>query len=257
MANLQDDGICVRHWDWSETSQTVSVLTQNNGLIRGLAKGSRREKGAFSGGIELLTRGEIVGLVKPRSELVTLTAWDLQEPYRGLRGQLGSFYAGMYLADLILGLISDQDPHPRVYQQLDASLYALATDECSHNRISLTVATAQWTLLEETGTNPDLDADIRSGGPLANDDVVAFIPGHGGFTRDCGDGWRVRRETLKLIRMLRTGSDMDDGVVTGDGGVCLERSIRLLGAYIEHMTGRSFATLAPLLQVIGRRSNSK
>jgi hypothetical protein len=58
--NLIDEALCIRQWDWSETSQTVSLFCRTHGIVRGLAKGARRERSSFSGGIDLLARGEIV-----------------------------------------------------------------------------------------------------------------------------------------------------------------------------------------------------
>ena len=43
MASVKDIAICVRHWDWSETSQTVSILCREHGLVRAVVKGARRE----------------------------------------------------------------------------------------------------------------------------------------------------------------------------------------------------------------------
>ena len=239
----------MRHWDWSETSQTVSLITREHGLVRGLAKGSRREKSAFSGGIELLTRGEILAISKPRSDLLTLTAWDLREPFRGLRSSLPAFHAGMYLADLVLCLISDHDPHPAVFEAMDQVLGVLSQDS-GHTRSPLGLVLAfQWAILTETGTNPDLDSDIRSGGPMAQGDVLAYVPGHGGFTRDGDTGWRVRRETVDLLRSVRSGDSIDP-VADDETAASVERAVRLLGAYVDHLTGRGSRTLTPLLRVV-------
>ena len=59
MAILHDTAICLRCWDFSETSQTVSLLTREPGIIRGLAKGSRRDKGCFSGGFDPVHIGHV------------------------------------------------------------------------------------------------------------------------------------------------------------------------------------------------------
>ncbi|MHC4990131.1 MAG: DNA repair protein RecO, partial [Planctomycetota bacterium] len=69
MPTIQDQAVCIRHWDFSETSQTVSLLSREHGVIRGLAKGAKREKGTFSGGIDLLTVGEVVAITKRGREL--------------------------------------------------------------------------------------------------------------------------------------------------------------------------------------------
>ncbi len=67
-------------------------MTETHGKVRGLAKGSKRTSPShmqrFSGGIELLTRGEIVATTKPTTELATLTEWDLQDDYHYLRRDL-------------------------------------------------------------------------------------------------------------------------------------------------------------------------
>ena len=47
-------------------------LCRRHGMLRGLAKGARRERGSFSGGIALLARGEVVAVTKPDRELQTL-----------------------------------------------------------------------------------------------------------------------------------------------------------------------------------------
>lgn len=252
MATVRDEAICVRHWDWSETSQTVSLLTRGQGLVRGLAKGSRREKGAFSGGIELLTLGEVMALSKPRTELLTLTAWDLRDPFTGLRRDLRAFHAGMYLADLILGLISDHDPHPAAFEALAAALGGLAELSAGSSGALQIVLEAQWAILSETGMKPDLDTDVRHGGLLADGGVLAFVPGHGGFTRDGDAGWRVRGETLAVLRGLGDGGSLSDAP-TGDSA-SVERAVRLLGAYMEHQTGRAFETLGPMLRSMKGRA---
>ncbi|MCZ6836092.1 MAG: recombination protein O N-terminal domain-containing protein, partial [Planctomycetota bacterium] len=73
MPTISDSAVCIRRWDFSETSQTVSLFTHTHGIIRGLAKGAKREKGAFSGGFDVLTQGHLVAIVKPGRDLATLT----------------------------------------------------------------------------------------------------------------------------------------------------------------------------------------
>ena len=91
MAQVRDQAICIRHWDWSETSQTVSLFCREHGLIRGVAKGAKREKSTFSGGLELMTRGEVVASLKNTDTLSTLTSWNLLETFSASRGSLHGF----------------------------------------------------------------------------------------------------------------------------------------------------------------------
>ena len=110
MALLSDTAICMRCWDYSETSQTVSLLTKEHGLIRGIAKGSKRNNGSFSGGFDPLTRGNIVARLKESSDLATLTEWQLEHVWWTIRKSLPVNRASIYMADLVGRMITDQDP---------------------------------------------------------------------------------------------------------------------------------------------------
>ena len=118
MSATIDQALCIRHWDWSETSQTVVLFTKTNGILRGLAKGSKRDKGKFSGGFDVLSQGEIGFLLKRDSELATLTEWDVCETFPNLRDNLQANKAGWYVADMLNRMLPALDPHPVLYLSL-------------------------------------------------------------------------------------------------------------------------------------------
>ena len=68
MPRFKEQAVCIRLIDFSETSQVVWLFTENLGLIRGLAKGSKRTSpgsvAKYSGGFELLTAGQSLGVTK-------------------------------------------------------------------------------------------------------------------------------------------------------------------------------------------------
>lgn len=227
MATIVDQAVCIRHWDWSETSQTVSLLTREHGVVRGLAKGSRRERGAFSGGIELATRGELVAILKNTDALSTLTSWELRSLHAGLRRSLNAYNAGMYLIDLVFHAVTDRDPHPELFDALCRGLEALGADDAAVERAVLGF---QWAMLSETGYRPDLDIP----GTL---DVVRFRPELGRFSADDQSGWRVRGATVELLASLDAG-----GLASADEEA-VARANRLLAAYIRHVLGREPPTM--------------
>ncbi len=225
-----DEGICIRHWDFSETSQTVSLFGRTLGVVRGLAKGSKRERGAFDGGIDLLVRGTFGAIMKPGRELSTLTEWDLLEMYPRLRLDLSSNRAAYYMADLVGRMLQPEDPHPGLYDALARALRTLGgainPGEPDTSGGSALLA-FQWTLLVETGIQPTLDIP-------ADTQVVDFVPDAGGFVADAhhqGIRWKVRRATAECLAALAKG-----GSAEGDAGV-VDRANRLLAAHIRHTLG--------------------
>lgn len=240
----------MRHWDWSETSQTVSLMTRDFGLIRCIAKGSKREKAPFSGGVELATGGHMVAIVKPSTELAILTSWDLTEPMHLLRQDLGRYHAAMYAIDLIPRLINDHDPHPEIYDALQDALMALGVSPeplGPADRLAL-LAWYQWRLLEHIGSRPELMGDVRTGEEIDHGaEVYGFSPHEGGLTIDPGergglsDIWRVRRSTVDLLRQLREGASPAE--LAGQPSPQLERLGGLLGAYIRELVGAEVASM--------------
>lgn len=226
MPTHTDEAICIRQWDWSETSQTVSLLSKGLGIVRGIAKGSRRPKSAFSGGIEPLTRGEFTAIVKSGEGLSTITAWDLTETFPWLRSSLAAHHAGLYMADLVQHFLRDHDPHPAAYGALLEGLRGLRDDKW----IQANLLRFQWALLNETGFRPTLEADDPGA-------VQGFDPEAGGFRPDPGPGrhatvWRVRPETVEALLAVERGEHPGSGQ-----GV--ERANRLLATYAAWVLGRT------------------
>ncbi len=242
MPSVRDSAICVRHWDWSETSQTVSLMTRKHGLLRCLAKGSKREKSAFSGGVELCTVGEFNAIIKPNTELALLTSWDLHDPMPMVRRTSERFSACMYAIDLIPRLIQDHDPHPEVFDGLFMVLSTIGGVEPCDRGVSILAVLAwyQWMLLVQTGSKPELQVDVQTGEALAKSKVYGFSTGYGGLIADPGsraDGQavRVRARTIEVLRALDVGSDWE-GLLGFSAGE-LERSGRLLGVYLSAILG--------------------
>lgn len=259
MPRFKDQAICIRLIDWSETSQIVSLLTQQHGLISGLAKGSKRTSPSsvarYSGGIELLTFGQAVGAIKPTTELATLTEWDLQDPYRHLRENLRAQRLAMYAAELASALLGDHDPHPDSFEALAQLLEELA--EPSQHELAL--LRYQWRLLSDTGYRPRLDQDARSGQPLvfptppdqdaSDTQAYTFDPQAGGLTnhdpQNNHAAWRVRPATVDTLRKVAADEPLDIDPRTSQS---IERANRLLCVYARAILDRQLNTMQHILE---------
>lgn len=242
MPTVSDEAICIRVWDWSETSQTVSLFGRSLGLLRGLAKGSKRDHSKFSGGIDLLTRGQVVAIVKSADTLATLTSWDLSEIFPAGRRSLPAFYVGMYLLDLIHHAVRDADPHPALFDALLAALRRAQRGGEEH----AAMLQFQWSALVELGYMPDLEVGGRSGGGEA---PLAFDPARGGLSAPGDSAWLVRPETIAMLRRLRDG---EEASALAAERATVDRANRLLAAYFREILGSeppamagAVGTLAP------------
>jgi DNA repair protein RecO (recombination protein O) len=231
MPTLTDNAICIRRWDFSETSQTVSLFLRGHGIVRGVVKGAKRARGGFEGGIDLLTLGQVVAIVKPARDLATVTQWRLLDSFRALREHLGANRAGLYMADLVHHMLTEHDPHPALFDALRSSLEGLG----DVGRIDVALLGFEWTVLRETGFRPELDRDAETGRALPPEAAtLGFSAAAGGVVADTGgpDRWRVRRETIELLRAMAAGRRTPDADAAHP-----RRAARLLAAYIREVLG--------------------
>ncbi len=233
---IHDFGICIRQWDWSETSQVVCVLAREHGLIRAVAKGSKRPKSRFSGGVEVPTRGEFQARVKQTEGLSLLTAWDLVETFPKARSTLSAFHASLALVDAAYHAMEHSDPHPAVFDELLASLRVVGDTAQTD---AAAVLWFLWCLLSETGHRPDLEADMRTGEALGPETSWAFAPKLGGLVMGAGDSatglvWRVRGATVRLLRGMPStfdGTGFEKWAGGKESAETQGRAMRLLAEY--------------------------
>ncbi len=247
MARFKDQAICIREFDWSETSQVVVLVTERHGKIRGLAKGSKRLSPSsierFSGGIDLLTLGQVVGVIRPAAELVTVTEWDLQNDYHHLRTDLAAQQRAMYAADLAGALLADHDVHPVTFN----AIATLLDDLAEPATVESALLRFQWRLLEDAGFKPELNNDIRTGSLIRSTNAYTFDPKAGGFTSQKQPGdLRVRKQTLDLLRQIAAGicshTTCDDESI--------RRANRLLCVYAGAILDRELPTMQLVLNSI-------
>ncbi len=248
MPPVFDQAICIRHWDWSETSQTLTLLSRQHGLLRLLAKGSRRPNAPFSGGVELLTRGEAGIILKPAADLGLLTEWDLSETFPHLRRRLSAYIAACYAADIVQHLVLDRDPHASLYDALLCLLRGVA-DEA---RAPAQLLIFQHRALTSAGYAPELSTCVATSQALPRAATYHFSPALGGMVRAAaGDGatWPVRAATVDLLRAVAllpstdSPETIDDGPIVAGGKATIARANRLLASIIRSTLGREPPTL--------------
>ncbi len=267
---IRDQALCLRCTDWSETSQLVTLLCKERGVVRGLAKGSKRLSPSsiakFSGGYELLTGGEMLASIKTGEGLATLTEWNLQQTYRHFRTDLEAQKLGLYAGDMTQALLAEHDPHPEVFDALVAFFEGLRVPAKSEDADEVPGEESRrqrmWALLEyqalllnQAGYRPVLAQDARTGQPLSETGPVSFDPEAGGMVSGTGANettglsargpWRMRRETLGVLKRVFGELETTSGPLPGYEVTV--RANRLLCVYVRAILDRELATMEIVL----------
>src|SRR3979411_1329958 len=125
MAAEKATALVLRTVDWSETSRIATLWTREFGKVRVLAKGARRLKSNFETALDLLTLCSIIFLRKSSGGLDLLTEAQVVQRFPRLRTDLSALYAAYYIAELLSDWTEDYDPHPRLFDEVLATLEAL------------------------------------------------------------------------------------------------------------------------------------
>jgi DNA repair protein RecO (recombination protein O) len=151
--------VCIRAFDYSETSQIVTFFTKATGKISVIAKGSKRPKSAFDGPIEILSHGKIVFSDTKKETLVTLTEFESASGaagFVGLHKNLFAMNCCLFAAELLNGLTHDYDPHPELFESFLQFLKDANEKESNDRTLSLLII-FQLKLLKEVGLQPILN----------------------------------------------------------------------------------------------------
>lgn len=188
MALTRDQCICVRKVEYSETSQILTLLGREHGLMRLIAKGAHRRTKAgaskFDGGLDLMDRGDAVFSLRLEKDLATLTEWSLRDGHLELRNNLRALYLGQLGCELVSHLIEEHDPHPQLFDRLEQTIGELATP-----RIEEIFLSFELDLLREAGYLPNLSECTECGSAFSDREIWYFSPAGGGIVcRNCEGG---------------------------------------------------------------------
>ena len=163
---VRDRAICLRGVNYSETSQVVTLLCREYGKLTVMAKGSRRAKNKFDGPIELFALGEVSLSPGVGEAMGTLTEFNQQPVFRGLRANLEALNAAMLAAELTDKLTEMHDPHAELFDTMERFLTDVQEAE-GMGSVLLYLIVYQLTLLAAAGIRPVFDRCVNCSNTLS------------------------------------------------------------------------------------------
>jgi len=196
--------------DFSETSQVVHFLTRQGGVVKLLAKGSKRAKSKTGGAIDLLSEGDLLYSSAGTGTLGTLMEFTEMAAHNDLRKNAAALNAALYMMELAGMMLAEADPHPEVFDLLHSGLARLARPAAAVEQI---LAYFQWRLLKHVGLLGELNACVACGAELGEGSSTAartgifFSSRNGGFlcpacSGQATDKYPVQPGTLEGLAAL-------------------------------------------------------
>ena len=137
MGLVDTEGITLKTYSLAEADKIVVLLTQNEGLIRGVAKGAKRLKSRFGGGLEPFSIINISYFQKEERELVSIGQIELVKSYFENASNPHFFQKFAYLVELLIEFAPPHDPNERLYRMAKVCLETAAKNPESLESIAL------------------------------------------------------------------------------------------------------------------------
>ena len=199
MTQFRDRGVVLRTIRLGEADRIVTLMTEQHGKVRAVAKGVRRTTSKFGSRLEPLSHVALLGW-QGRGDLDTINQVEVLDTFRAVREDLDRVAAGLSMLEVVDQISQERLANPRLYTMLVGAVGALA----EHH--SPMVAPAFFLkVLALEGSAPVLDECVSCG---EEDDLllVAFDPVEGGvLCRSCRRGRPISAEALLLLRRTLGG----------------------------------------------------
>ena len=152
MPLFESESIILRSYNLSEADRIVVFFSREHGIVRGVAKGSRRLKSRFGSSLEPFSSVNISFFQKEDRELVSLQSADLLRSRFNFSSDPDYLSTFSYLAELLIALVPPHDPHEHVYRMVAA---CLDLDLDDPNRLQAVRLYFEMWLLRLGGYMPD------------------------------------------------------------------------------------------------------
>jgi DNA repair protein RecO (recombination protein O) len=199
MTLFHDRGVVLRTLRLGEADRIVTLMTEQHGKVRAVAKGVRRTTSKFGSRLEPLSHVALLGW-QGRGDLDIVNQVEVIDTHRAVREDLDRMATAMVMLEVVDQIAQERHANPRLYEMLVGAIAALAADA------SPMVAPAfLLKVLALEGSAPVLDLCVSCGEPDPSL-LLAFDLHEGGvLCRRCRRGRPLSPDGLALMRRTLGG----------------------------------------------------
>lgn len=123
-------GIILHKIKFGETSIIAKIYTETHGLISCLVHGVRKNKSQNKSAVfQLMNQVDFVFYSKSRDQLATLKEIKLIKPYQSLHSDIRKSTTAMFLAEIIIKAMKEEEINPSFYLYLEDALWKFDNSE--------------------------------------------------------------------------------------------------------------------------------
>jgi DNA repair protein RecO (recombination protein O) len=205
------EALVLRTYPLKEADLVVSLLTRDQGKLRGVAKRARRPKSSFGSGLERLSHVRMAYFQRENRELVNLDSCEIIRSQFDLVGDFATGVALDYFAEASDLLLPDAEANEKFFRLLLAVLDSLRSPAGEENgpkgRVWRAVTYFSFWAVRLSGWLPELHVCMNCGSFLDDPDTperAFFSRGQAGLLcghcrrAGAGSSWELSRESRAI-----------------------------------------------------------
>jgi DNA repair protein RecO (recombination protein O) len=198
MAITETEAVIIRTYNLAEADKIVVCLTRNSGLVRAVAKGSRRLKNRFGAALEPFTLVNITYYQKENQELASLSQGEILKSYFNISKDPDVLTGLAYMGDLVVDFSPPHQTNDKLYRMITACIEAVAA---STQDLALILRYFEVWILRLEGFLPDLRNCADCHRALAEEAGIFLSRELGLLCRPCaqGKGEVLSRKAYELL----------------------------------------------------------
>lgn len=137
MALIETEGLILKSYSLAEADKIIVLLTREEGLVRGVAKGAKRLKSRFGGSLEPFSIVNVTYFQKEDRELVSINQIELIKSFFESASDPHFLQKFAYLTELLVNFAPPHDPNEKLYRMAKVCLETAAENPKSLESIAL------------------------------------------------------------------------------------------------------------------------
>lgn len=222
MALYRDVGVVVRSHKIGETDRIITVVTQDSGKVRAVAKGVRKPGSRFGSRLEPMSHVQLQ-LYRGR-ELDIINQVELVEVSGNVRANLECTTDALAMCEIAERLSQERTSSPHLYRMLVGGIRRLNTEYSA-----VVLPALQLRLLAAEGVGPSFDRCVMCGAAAGLETLD--VAGGGLRCNDHPRGFSVSSEAVAMVLEILAGnvaSQLRRDVVPKGVEVEVQRIARML-----------------------------
>jgi DNA repair protein RecO (recombination protein O) len=240
MGVSETEAIVLRTYKLAEADKITVFLSQNSGVMRGVARGARRLKSKFGAALEPFTLISLSYFEKEGQELVAIRQAEILRSYFELSKNTEIVVALEYIGGLILEFTPPHEPNEKIFRMIRACVEAIAT--APENIRHVTRYCEVW-LLKLAGFLPDLRACVNCKKPLGENREKVYLGTDGALRCDKCAYKLDLLVSYEAIAHLRTTQRLAPGEWAGSVGIASETVLKELSQVTQRLITRALERL--------------